>query len=186
METLSNIQKTLSTVNTINEFMSISSPRFVTFTYRTKGTKELSKYTILVGCNYKNHVRKDLEKLTKYFPISSEESVLREDILKSLTETLVLGVSSKYTKKGYYNSLSDNGTLKESNELGKIYLNGYFISKKVIEVGENTKKKSVSVRELLKRKCNFSTTKFREFVLDTNNIKGISINKKTMEIYTSF
>ena len=182
---MTHTEKTLKTIETLNEFLSIKSPRFVTFNYKTKGTGEISKYTILVGFNYKNHIKRDLKRIESLTPTSTEQSLLKEKIVKSLTENLVNGVSSSYKKIGYYTPIGENGSIKESVK-GKVYLNGYSISKVRIEPPTNPKKRSVSSMEQLKRELKFSTLKYREFSLDMDNIGTISINKKKMEIFCNW
>jgi hypothetical protein len=72
---------------------------FMTFLYTSKGTGETSKYQINFGIDYKAACDHDRKALVAYVPSNELEIQAKEEMLKSLTETLEEGVSSSYTQK---------------------------------------------------------------------------------------
>ena len=157
---------------------------FISFLYKTKGTGESSIYTLNFGIKYKNAVCADFETLCNYVPKDELEAQAKEEILKSMTETLTEGVSSGYTQHGLWESLAPGVRLNK--ESGEVAFYGFIHSREVVEPG--TPKKPVNSKPLtlakkaIEKSCNFKRNRFGQFVISPENLAGIKIRGELVEM----
>lgn len=159
---------------------------FITFLYETKGTQEVAKYRINFGVDYRNTVAHDKAALEQYTPENELEAEAKEQMLKSLTETLVDGVSSAYTQKDAFESIGKG--IKQHNETGELYIWGYVESKEQVEEPKNPKAPVKSrpltlAKKKIEKACNFKRVKFGQFILSQEHIGGIVVKGEVVEIH---
>lgn len=157
--------------------------RFVSFLYTSKDTHETAIYTIILGVNIKAAYERDLKIIGKIRPQGLFERVAREEILESLRASLTKGIGNNpaYTQKGLFQSIS-KGIRLNKNTL-QLHLFGFVIRKQIIKEGIfkkiNSSQKTIAKKMLRRRmKC----SKFRDYILDVQNISGIRLNGKLLEI----
>lgn len=128
----------------IAKLLANNAVKFVSFTYRAKGSNELARHTILINASLKKAYEKDLEKLKETLVSLSNPLQIEacKALIKSLENSLEKGIGNndKYTQKGHwnhpfkgYNSIAFN---PETNEL---QIRGRSMQKKVLEAGEHKK-----------------------------------------------
>ena len=161
--------------------------RFMTFLYTTKGTGETSKYQINFGIDYHSAIEHDKQSLEAYTPKNELETQAKEEMLKSMTETIEEGVSSSYTQKDTFEPIGKG--IRQHKETGQIYIYGFVESKEQIEPPTNPKK-PVNSRPLtlakkdIEKACNFKRNKFGQFILSQENIGGVKVCGEVVELHS--
>jgi hypothetical protein len=159
---------------------------FVSFLYQKKTTGEVARYTINFGIDYRAAVAEDCEKLKAYTPNGDIEIQAKDEMLKSMTETLEEGVSSSYTQKDTYETICKG--VRQHKENGNLYIAGYVHSKEQVEP-PTKEEKPVNSRPLtlakkaIKKACEFKHTKFSTFILSPENIGGVKVKGQILEIH---
>jgi hypothetical protein len=160
--------------------------KFITFLYQSKGTGEVSKYQINFGISYHSACESDKALLEGYNPADEIEVEAKEEMLKSLTETLTEGVSSSYTQKDTFETIGKG--IRQHKETGEIYIYGFIQSKEQIEPPTKPKKPvNSSAKTLAKRKIEkaleMKRNKFGQFILNPDNIAGVNVCGETLELH---
>jgi hypothetical protein len=158
--------------------------RFVSLTYRAKGTGELARHTINLNVNRNNALRRDVAVLTSKLPtLTGIEALAAQELIDSMNKSLN-GTQDQYTKAGYY-AAQGNGNVQVSVK-AVAYVRGYSIRKTVLEAGTYKAVKSVEktiaknkLRKLLKN------TRCREFLITPENFLVARHNGKSIEIDAS-
>jgi len=159
--------------------------KFMSFLYTSKGTGETSRYLINFGINYRNACDSDKTVLEVYEPSSDLEIQAKGEMLKSLTETLVEGVSQSYTQKDTFDHLGKG--IRQHRESGEIYVYGFIQNKEQV-APPTIEKKKVNSRPLtlakksIEKACDFKRNKFGQFILSDSNIAGIIVNGDVIEV----
>ncbi len=170
--------------NLLEQLQKITSAKFVSLTYRSKGTNELARHTILLGVNHEKAYQKDLSKLLTLQPrLDGLKKQACEELILSLKNSLEKGIgeNDSYTCKGVYENLPCKG-LKLHKEKAELHLLGYTVQKTVIEQGEHKEVKSKPLT-IAKNELRLlgRLSKIRQFVLNIENIKEVKINGKNLE-----
>ena len=179
---MSNIK--IKAIDTLRESTS-KGCRFISFVYATKGTGELSRYTINFGIDYHAACKHDKDLLEAYAPKDELEETAKAEMLQSLTETLTDGVSSSYTQKDTFEPIGKG--IRQHKETGEIYIYGYVEGKDQL-APPITPKKDVKSRPLtlakkaIEKACGFRRSKFGQFVLNPDNITNVSVCGETLTI----
>lgn len=170
--------------NLLKQLETITSAKFASLTYRSKGSNELARHTILLGANHETAYKKDLAKLLILEPrLDGIKKQACLELIDSLKNSLEKGIgqNDNNTRKDIYEYLPVKG-LKMHKETKQLYLQGYTVSKEVLENGEykevKSSEKTIAKNEL-RRLGRLS--KIREFVLSIENLKGVKINGKNIE-----
>ena len=170
------------------ELARIERPKFASFTYRSKDTGELSRYTVMLGVDYGTLYAKDRDTLQTMLP--SLDGLPKEAataLLASIEESLAkgLGNNSAYThgkEQGdtYVSIVGIDGVKLNKND-GVLHVLGILQSKVVLEAGTY---KEVNSRPLTLAKRAIEKTlrrsKIRQFAL--TNIQSARINGETLEL----
>lgn len=163
-----------------------SGPTFVSFLYQKKTTGEVSRYTINFGIDYRNAAEHDRNALLAYTPKGDLEIQAKEEMLKSLTETLEEGVSSAYTQKDTYETIAKG--IKQHKETGEVYVSGFVHSKDQVEPPTKEEKPVKSrpltlAKKAIEKACGFKRTRFGNFILSPENIGGVLVKGDVLEIH---
>ena len=145
------------------------SARFITLVYRAKESGELARHTLLLNVNRRNALARDLAVLSAKLPkLSGIEAVACGELIASITETLVTGQNSQYTKAGYY-AAEGNGNVQVSVK-DVCYVRGYSTGKVVLEKGEykTVKSSAKTIAKNVLRK-GLKNTRVREFRITPEN-----------------
>lgn len=180
MKTRNNlVQKVLSSIVTINKMA------FVGLTYTNKAN-EKSSYTVGLGFNYANAVQKDLNKL-----IESDVKELAKSINFSaeLVKQAVDKLSAAFIKNQNKETQSAQSIAQQDayinvctgvkihKETENVHLYAMSINKTIIEKGEykeTNKRELTKCQDAIKKALNFSTTKFRNFIVTANQFHKIN------------
>lgn len=168
----------------ISELAKIEGARFISLTYKAKGTGEVARHTLLIGVNLQRAYRADLAKLKrKVRSLDGVKKIACRELIASLTESLTVGIgnNSAYTQKDTYENVLPGIKLHlENNEL---HLNAFSRAKVVLQEGEHKEVKS-SEKTIAKNALRQSGRlgKFRQFILKTDNLEKVALNGKTLEI----
>ncbi len=190
--------------NLISNVAALKGARFASFTYKTKKTGEVSRYTVNLGGIYHNLVEKSraelqiiMENLAGQEYLTTDLSQLSAindqylaavEVRNSLDKTLAAHARGEqnpdYTKKGMYAPVV-NGLNINTND-NSLQMFGTVINKVVLEKGVHKKVKSAPMTILKgKIKKRLSMSKFREFALDMGNIREAKLNGETIEFVDS-
>lgn len=191
--------KAVRVTNKFNDIIeSVPRPTFVGINnYLSSTSKELANHVILCNFSYKNAVLRDLSKLqnctTSDIETIVKNSNLPADLINEAIEKLKTSFINNMNKetasnqslaqKDAFTVISD--AVKVHNESKQIYIYGLAISKKVIEKGEY---KSVNSRPLtiaqneVKKFFNFSSDKYRQFIVNPENLSSVKINGEELEL----
>lgn len=191
--------KALKVTNKFNDIIeTVAKPTFVGIqNYLSSTSGELANHVILCNFSYKNAVLRDLSKLQNC-NISDVETIAKNsglsiDLINEAIEKLKTSFINNMNKetasaqslaqKDTFTVISD--AVKVHNETKQIYIYGLAVAKKVIEKGEY---KSVNSRPLtiaqneVKKYFNFSTDKYRQFIVNPENLSSVKINGQELDI----
>jgi hypothetical protein len=173
------VSKQVGFVKLLNEFLNIKGNKFVNLKYRNK-KGELSEYLLMVGVNLKNSYLKDIKKLERVKPKDETEAQALSELLVSMRTSVETNFNNPaYTKLDYYDHINKNVKVNDNN----FYLNAFVLNKKVIEPIEypkvNSAPKTIAKNKLKK---DLRVSKFREFILDLDNISKANLNGKRFEV----
>jgi hypothetical protein len=164
--------------------------KFASFLYRSKGTGELARHTIILGASTETLYQKDIEVLQFLMDAGEFDGIRLEAaaaILKSRHESLTVGVGHN---SAYTHSPENGDTyvypvglpgIRVHKETGEVYVNGLTEGKVVIEAGEY---KVVKSRPLTLAKKEIEKmipgSRFRQFIL--RNVRTAKLNGEVLEI----
>lgn len=191
--------KALKVTNKFNDIIeTVARPTFVGIqNYLSSTSGELANHVILCNFSYKNAVLRDLSKLQNC-NISDVETIAKNsglsiDLINEAIEKMKTSFINNMNKetasaqslaqKDTFTVISD--AVKVHNETKQIYIYGLAVAKKVIEKGEY---KSVNSRPLtiaqneVKKYFNFSTDKYRQFIVNPENLSSVKINGLELDI----
>jgi hypothetical protein len=174
----------------VKAIQSIKGCQFASFTYRTKKTKELARYTVNLGFNYLNAVQSDILDLEILLGEIQDKTSLQYEAatlhLASLRESLTAHKEGKqhsdYTKAGQYLPIGNGLNLNLSDN--SLQLFGLVVSKVQLEAGEPQKpvKSAPLTIEKNKIRRRGKVGKLREFALDNGSVAGVKVNGNTIEM----
>jgi hypothetical protein len=177
---------------------SVARPTFVGInSYLSSTSGELANHVILCNFSYKNAVLRDLSKLQNS-TIADVEAIAKNcsmpiELVNEAIEKLKNSFINNMNKETASNqSLAQKDTftviseaVKVHNETKQIYIYGLAISKKVIEKGEyktvNSRPLTVAQNEV-KKYFNFSSDKYRQFIVNSENLSSVKINGQELEL----
>jgi hypothetical protein len=173
----------VKTIDTLREATK-SGCRFVGFLYQSKTTGEVAQYCINLGVDYIESIQHDLDAVKAYNPTEELEQTAKDQIVASLEKTLQPKTIEEQ-EKDVYDHIGKG--LKQHKESGKLFIWGFQQSKTQVEPPtiEKKEKKSSSLtiaKEKIKKNCGFKSTKFRQYILDEENIAGITIGGEVATI----
>ena len=164
--------------------------------YISKTTGEVSNHLVNVNFSYLNAVKKDLKALNES-TLKDVESIEKLGFNSELIIKAILKLKFSFEKnlnpdtksnqsKGQINAYTPIcNSMKLHIESGKIHIYALSVSKEILTKGTY---KKVNSRELtlcqnaVKKYFNFSTSKFRQFIVDEKNLSGVNVsgNKLTL------
>lgn len=172
----------------LSELAKVTRPKFASFTYRSKETGELARYTIMLGVNYGELYKKDRDTLAAMLPsLDGLDKEAGEALLKSIEESITkgLGNNSAYThgkdKGDTYVSIMGIDGLKVNKNDGVLHVLGVLQNKVVLEEGEHkviNSKPLTLAKNAIRRQLRQG--KVRQFAL--TNIQSARINGETLEL----
>ena len=168
----------------LSEVFKLNGAKFISMVYTNK-QGEKSKYGILMGANLGNSYQKDLTRVTKmnFKDVDPVMEQARLEIMASIQQSLEKGIGNNdnYTKKGYYEHV--DGNVKEGVDNEKIYIQGFVVSKTVIVPGVyktvNSKPLTIAKNKIRKQ---LRMGKFREFILEAEQVKEVRISGKHIDL----
>ena len=159
--------------------------RFASFTYCSKSTGEVARYTLQLGFSYRSILQKSIMELEVDRQIMADlPRQAADEILASLNASLS-GTQTKYTKKDIYEDYKVDGKtiqgLKVNKNDGSLKVFGLVTSKVQISP-EVTPHKQYNSAPLTIEKNRITKTlpigRFREFALD--NLAMAKLNGETL------
>lgn len=165
--------------------------KFASFTYRSKGTNELSKITVILGASTEELYKKDVILLQMMLDSNELKGLWLEavkKIMESRQTSLIEGIGNNpaYTCKDCY--VYPVGLLNGIHihkETGEVYVTGLVTHKTVLESGEF---KTVNHRPLTLAKkeveAQLPSNKFRRYILP--RVVKATLNGETLEFETEF
>jgi hypothetical protein len=172
----------------ISELARIKGAKFASFTYRSKESNELARYTIMLGVDLRAVYEKDRALLADLLP--TLDGLSRDAgaaLLASIEESLSkgLGNNSAYThgaEQGdtYVHLEGVPGVSVNKND-GVLHVKGMLVNKVTLEEGVfkqvNSRPLTLAKRELEKQ---LRRSKIRQFAL--TNVASARINGETLEL----
>lgn len=164
--------------------------RLASITYLTKKTKELARYTVILGFSYHNLVEKSITELDILIRENTEtwDKITKEaakEVMASLVKTMeahAVGEQNEdYTKKDQY--IPFGAGLNINTNDNTVQLFGLLQSKVTIEEGVYKEVKSAPLT-IAKKKIQkmLPISKFREFALDISNVEKAKVNGELFEV----
>lgn len=165
--------------------------------YESKTTGELANHVVNAGFKYENAVKKDLASLKALTEndviIISNDINIDKSIVSDAISALITSFENNQNaetksnqSKGQENAFVHitNG-VKFHIESQKLHIYAMAISKEIIKAGEY---KTVNSRPLtitknaVKKYCNFSTAKYRNFIVDDTMLKAVKMSGETLSL----
>ncbi len=168
--------------------MGITGAKFVGVTYRAKESGEVSRYTVLVGGDYGNLVRKSLAEARAVKPVDNVRGSLdrkaKAEVLRSLRNTLENAKrgeqNDSYTKRNRYASVGNGVSVFDD---GTFELRGIVVSRKVLEAGTHkvVKSRPLTIAKDAIRK-QLSISKYRSLCLDAGAMQSLRCGGTEVEV----
>lgn len=175
----------------LTTFPTSSGVKFVSFTYRSKGTGELAKYLVNIGVSFTKLYEKDVETMKAMIPtLTGDHLSVATEILSSLQESLDLGLgnNSRYVHSAEnadtYTTLEGFPGVKVHNETGEVNVMGVLVHKKVLEPGTYKEVKS-RPRTLIKKELEKGLRKstIRQFTIPMDDREMlVKVDGETLEL----
>lgn len=178
----------------IGALAKVKGASFAGITYRTKETKELSRFLCIVGADTTELYKKDVKVLQAMIPeLTGTLKLAAEELLKSRQESLVLGVgfNSQYVHAPHaadtYVYPEGLPGVRVHKEEGTVYLNVLVEDRKVIEPGIEKKPVKSSPLTIAKNiiRQQLPSHRFRQFIIKrvrNVSMSGTKIEADTVEI----
>jgi len=165
--------------------------------YRSKTTNELANHVVIANFSYYNAVQKDLKALKEATTDDIAEIAKSGNFSTELVEQAINKLATSFennlnpeTQSNQSKAQSDaylpvTNSIRYNFETGLFYIYALAVNKQVIEAGEY---KSVNSRELtlcqnaVKKYFNFSTAKFRNFIIEAEQLTGVNIDGDKMTV----
>lgn len=171
----------------ISEFLKQKESRFASLEY-TNAHGETALYLIHLNVNRLKILRRDMKRLQAIDPTTLDElhqtalANVKASVQKSIDACLAGTVSEDYTKKDYYEYLVPGRPVKYNSE-GRLYVNAFKVSKRVITPGvyKTVKSRPLTIAQNEFKKL-LKGSDFREFILDEASIGNVKVNGKVLEI----
>jgi len=184
---MSNLKNTLRGIEALVTAKTIKGTTFVGVRGYENSKGEISNQTLLVGFNYANMLKKDLE-LLKKLNIKTIIKKYGEEVATTAYSELLVSLAKltatekekeELAAKGDSTMNRSNGQLdafttlatgiKQHNDTGKIYVTGLGVAKTVLAEGTyptvNSRPKTLAKKEI-KKLANLSNDKIRRFTFD--------------------
>jgi hypothetical protein len=159
--------------------------KFASFVYRTKGTNELQKVTVILGASTEKLYQKDVATLEGLLPeLKGIELVAAMELLNSRLNSFQNGIghNDAYTCEDVFQTVNANTMgVKIHKENGELHITGLMEHKTVLEAGVYKEVKS-SEKTLAKNaiRAKLPSTRFRQYVF--NNVVSAKLNGETLEL----
>lgn len=172
----------------VHQLSQISGARFASFLYRSKGTGQLSRYTVILGADVEKIYRDDAEFLTNLLPTLTDELDRKacEQLLSSVRESLEKGIgnNSRYVHSAEnadtYKTFPSVPGLKIHKDTGTLHMLCLIHTKVVVEEGEykkvNSRPLTIAKNKIRKQ---LRQSKIRQFAfsgIDTAKLNGETIH----------
>lgn len=158
----------------------------------TNSKGETAQYVININVSYTNAVTNDIKKLQSITPeqigeiLSSNELFTTETIKKNVAVLLDSFLKNQNQETASNQSIAQNSAyinlspcLRYNFETGLLYLYGSKVFKRVINPIEYKKvnsKVDTLCKKSIKKVLNFSTEKYREFIITPEQLKRVKLN----------
>lgn len=159
--------------------------KFAAFTYRTRGTNELQKVTVILGASTDVLYRKDIALLEAMIPdLTGVELLAAQELLQSRHNSFANGIghNDAYTCEDVYQTVNNNTQgVKIHKDNGELHIVGLMEHKTVLEPGVYKEVKS-SPKTIAKNniRAKLPSTRFRQYVF--NNVLSAKLNGETLEL----
>lgn len=182
----------------LTNFAELNGAKFVGIKrYVAKTSGEIANHVINANFNYGNAVEKDLTKLYALtendIKAISENTNVDQTIVLDAINALIISFEKNQndeTKSNQSKAQSDayiniTNSIKLNIESRQLHIYALAVSKQIIKKGEY---KTVNSRPLtiaknaVKKYCDFTTSKYRNFIIDENMLSGVNVSGEQITI----
>jgi hypothetical protein len=185
------LTENFSVAQVVSEFSHFKSPSIVSFFYETK--KYVARVSASVGFSTYNMYKSDVDILNKLLLNESDDLTIKAitDLKESLEKSLEVGIGNhpSYSNKDKMIYVDGkNSPLKVHKDTGKVYFKALSLRKIILvqKMEEKPTKSSDLVKEKNRiREEHMKSERYRQFILDTENIHSITFKKNEI-VFNSF
>ncbi|MCK9544843.1 MAG: hypothetical protein M0R03_22750 [Novosphingobium sp.] len=187
----------------VSKFSELNGTSFVGIPEYTSGTSnkkcivpEVANHVINAGFSYGNAVEKDLKAL-KGATEKDVEAIAKEGFTPELVKIAIAKLTQSF-ENNQNKETASAGSLAQQDayiqitpsvklhvETGKLHIYGLTVQKKVIVKGvyqpTNSRELTLCQNEV-KKYFDFSTSKFRQYIVDENTLTGVKIKGESFEL----
>lgn len=187
----------------VSKFSNLNGTSFVGIPEYTSGTSnkkcivpEVANHVINAGFNYGNAVKKDLNAL-KGATEKDIQAIAKKGFSPELVKTAIAKLTQSFENNQNKETASNQSqaqkdayiqitpSIKLHIESGKLHIYGLTVQKKVIVKGvykpTNSRELTLCQNEV-KKYFDFSTSKFRQYIVDENILTGVKIKGESFEL----
>lgn len=187
----------------VSKFSELNGASFVGIPEYTSGTTnkkcivpELANHVVNAGFSYGNAVEKDLKAL-KDATEKDIQAIAKEGFTPELVKIAIANLKERFEKNQNPETASNGSqaqkdayiqitpSVKLHIETGKLHIYGLTVQKKVIVKGvfKPTNSRELTLcQNAVKKYFNFSTSKFRQYIVDENTLTGVKIKGESYEL----
>lgn len=181
------------------EFESMKSASFVGIREYCNSSNEVANHVICCNFSYADAVKRDLDKLL-FANEHDIQAIANEGNLifpESLVESCIQKLADSFVKNSNPETRSKqskgqtdaykriNNCMRLNKETKLVYIYGLSVSKKILQSGEYKPKNSgqmVLCQNAIKKHFDFSTAKFRNFIVTPETLSSIRLNGSEFEL----
>ena len=187
----------------VSKFSELNGTSFVGIPEYTSGTSnkkcivpEVANHVINAGFSYGNAVEKDLKAL-KGATEKDVEAIAKEGFTPELVKIAIAKLTQSF-ENNQNKETASAGSLAQQDayiqitpsvklhvETGKLHIYGLTVQKKVIVKGvyQPTNSRELTLcQNAVKKHFDFSTSKFRQYIVDENTLTGVKIKGESFEL----
>ena len=188
----------------VSKFSELNGTSFVGIPEYTSGTTnkkcivpEVANHVINAGFSYGNAVEKDLKALRGATSEDVEAIAKKGNFTTDLVKLAIANLTQSFEKNQNPETAS-NGSIAQKDayiqitpsvklhiETGKLHIYGLAVQKTVIVEGvylPTNSRELTLCQNAIKKYFDFSTAKFRQFIVDENTLKGVRIKGESFEL----
>lgn len=181
----------------IAKFILLNGSSYVGIRNYRNSHNELANHVVIADFSYGEAVKRDLKKLQKATEADVENIAFSNNFSTDLVKQAIQKLTDSFIKnqnpetasnqsKGQKDAYTQiTNSIKVHNETGKIYIYALHVSKEVLEEGAYEPKNSKDLtlaQNAVKKYFNFSTAKYRSFVVDEEQLGAVSITGDTITL----
>lgn len=160
----------------IASLKTLNGASFASVLYTSKGSGEVARHRLLLGCNLENAYVSDIETLNAMLPnVFGVRADACRELRDSLVKSLEVGIGNNpaYTCKGVYEPIVPG--MKLQVDAGRLHLTGFTVGKTVLLKGSPQRgPQSAKAKAKQDIRKGLKSSRYRQFIVDALSLATLN------------